>query len=101
MKNFLINNWFKIVILITILFCAGLFFVYETKQQEIEKQIELNNLNESCQKLASQRKVEIVKDDRDLYIGKYEYKYNSIYNACILAYTGGYLGGSVSSVFGH
>lgn len=99
--KFLKENWFKIIVLIIILLCSSLFFVYKTKQQEMEKQAELNDLNGSCQKLASQKKDEIGKDDHDLYIGTYEYKYNSTYKACILAYTGSYFGDSVSSVFGH
>jgi hypothetical protein len=102
MKKFIEENWFKIVILIIVISCISLFFKYETRQQDIEKQAQLNNLDASCQKLASQKKDDISKNDPDLYIDKYEYeyKYNPTYKACILAYTGSYLGTSLMGKLG-
>lgn len=97
------ENWFKIAVLLVILFCACLVFAYEKKQQEIEKKAQINSLSAACQKLASQKKEDIAKDDPDLYLGNtYEYKYNPDSDGCILAYTGSYLGTSLKgNLMGH
>lgn len=99
--KFIKENWFKISLLILFLFCILLAFLYTTKQQNIEKQNQISNLNNACEKSASKKKEEIKKNDTELYIGTYEYKYNLIYSACILAYTGNYFGTSLAGVFGH
>lgn len=99
--KFLKENWFKVSILILILLCIVLIFLYEVKQQNIEKQNQISNFNTVCQKLATQKKEEINKNDPDLYIGTYEYKYSPIYQSCIVAYTGSYFGNSLSGFLGH
>jgi len=101
MNKFIKENWFKISVLVVILIAIILLFFYGLKQQEIEKQKQLGNLNATCQKLAFQKKDEINKDDSELYIGTYEYKYNLTHQACILAYTGSYFGDSLGAIFGH
>ncbi len=94
------ENWFKIAILLVILTCAYLVFLYETRQQNIEKQLQLNDLSASCQKLASQKRNDIAQNDSDLIVGTYEYSYSSKEQGCILAYTGSYLGTSFEGKFG-
>ena len=99
---FLKENWFKLSTLILLLICAVLFFLYQTKQQNIEQQEQINSQDSLCQKLASQKKDEIRKDDPDLYINTYEYKYNLLHKSCILTYTGLYSGTSLwADLLGH
>lgn len=104
--DWLKENWFKIAILLFLLVCAALVFLYEARQQNIEKQEQLSNLTTACQKLASQKKVELSQNSSaldNLILGSiYEYKYNPSYGACILAYDGTYVPtGIFSGLLGH
>lgn len=91
------ENWFKGAILFVILICALLTYFYAKSQQDLEKQAQIDSLSVTCQKLAMQKKEELLEVGDGFYLGNiYEYKYNPDYNACILAYQGTYIGNSIT-----
>ncbi len=92
------ENWFKMALVILFVVCIVLAFLYQNNRIETEKQVELNNRSVTCQKLASQKKADLLKDNEDLVIGNiFEYKYNSTHKVCILAFSGYYKVGSMSA----
>ena len=101
MKNFLKENWFKVTLVTLFFVCVALLLTYGIRQQNIQKQTQLNSLNSNCEKLASQKKEEML-EDKDFFFGNiYEYKYNPTYGACFLAYRGMYLStGLLSGLLG-
>jgi len=103
MKTWLQINWFKVAILLIFLLGIILVFGYTLKQQDFQKKKQLSTLNATCEKLAAQKKEQIIQEDKELYLGNvYEYRYNPTYDACILAYNGSYLGTSLSGkLLGH
>lgn len=86
-------NWFKIALTLSILLCATSVFHYTSEQQRNRKQSELNNFISNCQKQALEEKVKLSSNGggKGFTVGNlYEYNYNPIYQACIVAYKGSY-----------
>jgi hypothetical protein len=99
MNSFLKESWFKVGILLVLIGCLILLFLYEVNQQKMQKQEQIAGFNQSCQRLAMQNEQKLNQDD-SLIIDLYQYKYNSTYGACILAYRGAYVSGVLLDALG-
>lgn len=87
--HWLRKNWFQVAVLIVALIGIFLVALYETNQQNIQRQEHLDSLNTACQKMSNDKKKEIMSDTAlvtDKFFRTFEYKYSEKADGCILAY---------------